>query len=66
MLSQGRDQRTIRVTRVSEMKGICVTGGGGGVGFFFEHVPLVELMCLVFTKQIKLKRNLKQECLLAF
>ena len=32
MLSQGRDQRTIRVTRVSEMKGICVTGGGGGGG----------------------------------
>ena len=45
---------------------MSLAGGGGGGGFFFEHVPLVELMCLVFTKQIKLKRNLKQECLLAF
>ena len=51
MMSQGRDQRTMKETRVPEMKGICATGWGVGGAFFFELVPLAEFMCLVFTKK---------------
>ena len=37
--------------RVPEMKGICAIGGHSFLSMY--HVPLVEFMCLVFTKKKK-------------
>ena len=39
--------------RVPEMKGICAIGGHSFLSMY--HVPLVEFMCLVFTKKKKKK-----------